>query len=60
MISFVLGKHFDSTVESDDDNFRINGYILIRTDHPLNIKRCAVCIHYKESLVVKMINISFL
>ena len=57
MISFVLGKHFDSSVESDDNNFRINGYILIRTDHPLNIKRGVVCIRYKESLVNININV---
>ena len=60
MISFVLGKHFHFSVESDDDNLRINGYILIRMDHPFNIKRGVVSIHYKESLVVKMINISYL
>ena len=57
MISFVLGKHFDSSVKSDDDNFRINGYILIRTDHALNIKRGVVCIRYKESFVNININV---
>ena len=29
-------------------------------DNPLNIKRGGVCIYYKEPLVVKMINISYL
>ena len=29
-------------------------------DHPLNTKRGGVCMYYKESLVVKMINISYL
>ena len=53
-------KYFDSSVESDDDDLRINGYKLIQMDHPLNTKTGGVCMYYKESLVVKMINISYL
>ena len=55
----VSATYFDSLVESDDDDLRINGYELIPTDHPLNTKRGDVCINYKESLAVKMINISY-
>ena len=29
-------------------------------DHPMNTKKSGVCVYYKESLVVKMINISYL
>ena len=57
IISFALVKQFDSSVESEDDDLRIYGYQLIRMDHPLNTKRSGVCIYYKESLVVKMINV---
>ena len=56
----ISETYFDSSVESDDIDLRINGYKLIRMDHPLNTKRGGVCIYYKESLVVKMINISYL
>ena len=59
MISFALVKHFDSSVQSEDD-LRINGYKLIRMDHPLNTKRNGICMYYKESSVVKMINVFYL
>ena len=56
----ISETYFDSSVESEDDDLRINGYKLIQMDHPMNTKRGGVCMYYKESLVVKMINISYL
>ena len=47
-------------VELEDDDLRINSYKSIQMDHPLNTKRGGFCMYYKESLVVKMINISYL
>ena len=38
----------------------IEGYILLRADHPGNIKRGGVCIYYKECLPVRVINVHFL
>ena len=35
------------------------GYKLVRSDHPDNIKRGGVCIYYKESLPVRVINLPF-
>ena len=35
----------------------IGGYILVRADHPNNIKRGEVCIYYKESLPVRVISL---
>ena len=40
----------DSTIPDDDVNIQINGYSLLRADHPSNIKRGGVCIYFKESL----------
>ena len=37
----------------------IEGYKLVRSDHPDNIKRGGVCIYYKESLPVRVINLPF-
>ena len=34
----------------------IEGYKLIRADHPGNIKRGGICIYYKESLPVRVIS----
>ena len=35
----------------------IEGYTLIRSDHPSNTKKGGVCIYYKESLSVRIVNI---
>ena len=37
----------------------IEGYKVIRADHPGNIKRGGVCIYYKESLPVRVINTTY-
>ena len=39
-----------------DNLIEIEGYKLIRADHPDNIKRGEVCIYYKESLPVRVIS----
>ena len=36
-----------------------DGYKLVHSDNPDNIKRCRVCIYYKESLPVRVINLPF-
>ena len=37
----------------------IDGYNLVRADHPNDTKRGGVCIYYKESLPVRVINLSY-
>ena len=44
-----LAAH-DSTIPNEHVNMQINGYSLLRADHPNNIKRGGVCIYFKESL----------
>ena len=46
----LSGTFLDSTIPDDDVNMQINGYSLLRADHPNNIKRGGVCIYFKESL----------
>ena len=48
----------DSSVP--DNVLDIEGYRLVRADHPNNIKRGGVCIYYKESLPVRVINIPYI
>ena len=43
-----------------DNLLEIYGYNLVCADHPGNIKRDGVCIYYKESLPVKLINLPYL
>ena len=39
----------------EDKDLTLNGYSLLRADHPDNVKRGEVCIYYKETLALKMI-----
>ena len=44
----------------DDRDTLINGYNLIRADHPSNNKRGGVCIYYRESLAVQLVETNYL
>ena len=50
----------DSSFESDDKDLMLDGYNLIRSDHPSNSKRGGVCIYYKESSAVCLVDITSL
>ena len=43
-----------------DDLLEIDGYNLVLTDYPNNIKRGGVCIYYKESLPVWVTSLPYL
>ena len=43
-----------------DSLLEIDGYNLIHADHPDNIKRGGVCIYYKESLPVRVLDLTYL
>ena len=53
-------SYLDSTISSDDKNLCLDGYKLIRADHPKNIKQGGVCIYYRETLPLKIIQINYL
>ena len=40
----------DSGYSNDDQRLSLQGYAMIRSDHPSNTKRGGVCIDYKEHL----------
>ena len=52
--------YLDSSNLSDDDNFYLLGYNLLMADHPLNTKKGDVCIYFKNSLSVKVLDIQLL
>ena len=58
MISYAYQKHLDSPIP--DSLLEIDGYNLIRSDHPNNIKRGGVYIYFKEIVPVRVINIPYL
>ena len=45
---------------SGSDNLKIQGYELIRVDHPSTQKRGGICIYHKDFLLIKVNNISCL
>ena len=49
--------YLDSSTTSDDDNFAISGYNLIRSDHSSNNKRGGVC---KNVLPLRVLSIQYL
>ena len=56
MILFVYLRHFLIHQSQKETSIQFNGYNLIRADHPSNTKRSGVCIFYKETLVVCIVN----
>ena len=52
--------YLDSSIPSDDNNLEIPGYDLIRADHPSNSKRGCICVYYRNSLPLKILNIFYL
>ena len=53
----LSGTYLDSS--TPDNLIEIEGYKVIRADHPDNIKRGGVCNYYKESLPVRVINTTY-
>ena len=51
--------YLDSSIPSGHVSLELGGYTLVRVDHH-NVKRCGVCIYYKESLTVRLINLPYL
>ena len=61
MIWFVyLKNYFDSSISVEDTRIQLDVYSLIRADHPSNKKRGGISIYYKESLDVKVLDVSFM
>ena len=56
----ISETYLDSSISSDDKDIAIEGYNIICADHPSNLKKGGVCIYYKESLAVKLIDVTFL
>ena len=48
----------DSSFSTDDDRLSLDGYDLIRADHPQDIKRGGVCVYIKNSLGAKICGLS--
>ena len=56
----ISETYLDSTTALDDENLEIAGYKLSRTDHASNSKRGGVCVYYKNSLALRLIDAHYL
>ena len=52
--------YLDSSNLSNDDNFNLPGYNVVRADHLSNTKKGDVCIYLKNSLPLKVLDIQLL
>ena len=50
----------DTNIPLDDVNLEIEGYELVRSDHPSQHKRGDVCIYFRNSLSLKILNIYYI
>ena len=50
--------YLNSTV--DPNNLLINGYKLVRADHPDDVKRGGVCLYYMENLTLQLVDTPYI
>ena len=51
--------YLDSTIASDDENFELTGYKLVRSNHPANTNHGGVCLYYKTCLPLRVLDIQY-
>ena len=56
----ISETYLDSTTVLDDKNLEIAGYNILRADHASNSKRDGICVHYKSSLALRLIDVYYL
>ena len=56
----ISETYLDSTVTAYDKDLAIEGYNLVRADHPNDLKKGGICIYYSESLAIQLINVNYL
>ena len=47
-IIYISETFLNSSIQNNDDRIKIDGYNLIRSDHPSDSKKGGVCIYYKD------------
>ena len=55
-----ISETFLNSDTAFDDNLKIEGYNIVRSDHPCNSRRGGVCIYYNQSLALKILDIKCL
>ena len=50
-------RNKNSSLQNDDNSLVLNRHKLVRADNPSDLKRGGVCIYFKESLPIKVLNV---
>ena len=50
----------NSEILTDDENFQTPAFSIAWVDHHYNTKRCGVCVYYKTSFFLKLLDIKYL
>ena len=50
----------NSEILSNNENLVIPGYNIVRNDHPSDTKRGGVCVYYKQSLPLRVLDLNYL
>ena len=54
-----ISKTFlDTSISSNDPSLVLDGYTIIRADNPMDLKKGGVCIYFKETLPLNVLNIT--
>ena len=56
----ISESYLNSEAVSNDDSLNIPSYNMVRADHPSGNWRGGVCVYYKETLPIKMLDINYL
>ena len=56
-IIYLSETYLNSETPPNDTRLELPGYNLFRSDHPSNNKREGVCIYYKSTLPLRILNI---
>ena len=57
-IIILSETYLDSTTPTDDDKLHLR-YTFIRCNHPSNAERHGVCIYYRSSLPLRVLDINY-
>ena len=59
-INCLSESSLGSSILTENNNLKINGYKMVKADHPSNVKRGGVCAHVRESFPVCSFSNSYL
>ena len=57
-ILYLSETFLNSSLQNGDDSLVLKGYKPVRADNPSDLKRGGVCIYFKQSLPIKVLNIT--